>query len=64
MEAHRTGIRRTRVEAWQGALGHTHTRVRRHLDGLVHQKRVHLMPVKTSAVTRTSSATSRIMKNL
>ena len=50
-------------EAWQGALGRTHTRVQRHLDGLVHQKRVHLKPAMTSEAMRISTATSRIMKN-
>ena len=50
-------------EAWQGALSRTHTRMRRQLDDLVHQKRVHLKPVMTSALTRSSTATSRIMKN-
>ena len=53
----------TSDEAWQGALGRTHTRMRRHLDDLVYQKRVHLKPVMTSALTRSSTATSSIMKN-
>ena len=49
-------------EAWQGALGRTHTRVQRHLDGLVHQKRVHLKPAMTSEATRSCSATSSVKK--
>ena len=50
------------AEAWYGALGRKHTRVGRHHDDRLHQTRVNLKPAMTSALTRSSSATSSVMK--
>ena len=50
------------AEAWHGDLGRKHTRVGRHHDDRLNQTRVNLKPAMTSALTRSSSATSSVIK--